>query len=38
MDKPAVFTKKEAERSENGQEVSMPDGNGKHDAPQYVNS
>lgn len=38
MDKPAVFTKKEAERSENRQEVSMADGNGKHGSPQYLNS
>jgi hypothetical protein len=38
MDKPAAFTKKEAERSENRQEVSMPDGNGKHNAPEYANS
>lgn len=38
MDKPAVFTNKEAERSENRQEVSMPDGNGKHGSPQYLNS
>jgi len=38
MNKPAVFTNKEAERSQNRQEVSMPDGNGKHDVSQYVNS
>jgi len=38
MDKPAAFTKKEAERSQNKQEVSMPDGNGKHGVPQYLNS
>ena len=38
MDKPAVFTKKEAERSENRQYVSMPDGNAKHGIPQYANS
>ncbi|HEY9609591.1 MAG TPA: isoaspartyl peptidase/L-asparaginase [Allocoleopsis sp.] len=38
MDKPAVFTNKEAESLENRQEVSMPDGNGKHGSPQDVQS
>jgi hypothetical protein len=38
MDKPAAFTKKEAERSENRQDVSMPNGNGKHGVPQHANS